>query len=171
MEEKICRTCGQSKPLEEFSKTWRVRTKVPSHWCWHADCKECNTQRSLKWQKNNWEHVKAYRGTEDYKRYARNNWLVRIYHKTLDWYEEQFKAQNGCCIICGKPERCLGSGRKTKSALVVDHNHECCSGEKSCGECVRGLICDDCNHILGFAHDNPEILESAISYLKKYKAV
>jgi hypothetical protein len=166
METKTCKTCGQEKPLDEFSKTWRKRTKVPSHWCWHADCKVCNTQQSLKWQKDNWEHVKKYRETDKYKRYSRNNWLLRTYHVTLAWYEEQYAKQNGKCAICGKAEQSLGPGRKTKDVLAVDHDHKCCPGKTSCGKCVRGLLCTHCNHMLGSGMDDVAILQSAIIFLK-----
>ena len=162
---KFARLAGKTNRWMSFRRRGGNALKVPSHWVWHADCKACNTQASLKWQKDNWEHVKEYRGTEEYKRYARNNWLVRVYHKTLDWYEDRFKKQDGKCAICGKPERSLGSGRKTKEVLAVDHDHQCCSGDRSCGKCVRGLLCSHCNHLLGSAFDNVEILAAAIDYL------
>ena len=60
------------------------------------------------------------------------------------------KIQNGKCAICGE--------RKDKT-LVVDHNHK--TGE------VRGLLCGHCNHVLGFAKDNINILNKMIDYLTK----
>jgi 16S rRNA C967 or C1407 C5-methylase (RsmB/RsmF family) len=48
---------------------------------------------------------------------------------------------------------------------MIDHDHGCCSGTGSCGRCVRGLLCNRCNLMLGFANDQPEILRAALEYL------
>lgn len=34
-------------------------------------------------------------------------------------------------------------------AAMVDHDHDCCPGGWSCGRCVRGLICSECNVLEG----------------------
>jgi len=171
METKICKTCGQEKPLDEFSKTWRVRTKVPSHWCWHDSCKPCDSKRSYAHQRGEGAEVqKAYRESDAYKRSQKDGWLRLNYHKSLGWFEEQLAKQGGVCGICGKPEHRKTPKGQVKS-LAVDHDHACCSGHRSCGNCVRGLICEECNHALGHVADKVEILESAISYLKQYKKV
>ena len=51
----------------------------------------------------------------------------------------------------------------------VDHDHACCPGEYTCGDCVRNLLCRDCNLSLGRFQDSIPILESAIEYLVKHK--
>lgn len=60
------------------------------------------------------------------------------------------------CAICSSP-----------NDLNIDHDHACCPGFGSCGKCVRGLLCRDCNFALGSARDSIETLEGMISYLKK----
>ncbi len=77
---------------------------------------------------------------------------------SLEGYNELFKKQNGVCAICLTPPQ---SHRR----LCIDHDHKCCVGIKSCGKCIRGLLCDDCNHALGSAKDSIKILENAVKYL------
>lgn len=66
------------------------------------------------------------------------------------------------CEICNEP---LERGR---NKIAVDHDHACCSGMvKSCGNCVRGVLCARCNIGLGSFRDNPEYLRAAALYLEK----
>jgi hypothetical protein len=86
--------------------------------------------------------------------------LLTTYGLTLEQYNERAAAQGGLCAICQRPP----SGRHP--LLVVDHDHSCCpSKNKTCGQCVRGLLCDGCNRMLGAVGDSPETLERAVKYL------
>lgn len=82
-------------------------------------------------------------------------------------YDELFKKQSGRCAICGttKPDT-LSSGKKY---LSLDHDHRCCSGIKSCGKCIRGLLCGNCNRGLGQFKDNVLIMKKACNYLLNYE--
>jgi ribosomal protein L25 (general stress protein Ctc) len=91
-------------------------------------------------------------GSKEYMRkYMRKNW--RKYDRkllTADEYTEMHKAQGGVCAICG------GRG-KSEVLLCIDHDHV--TGK------VRGLLCRNCNVMLGMAGDNPSILLLGALYL------
>lgn len=87
------------------------------------------------------------------------NHRVRSYRITADVYTEMLANQGGTCAICRRPDP---SGR----ALSVDHDHECCpEAAKSCGKCVRGLLCWSCNVGIGHLRDDPDVLRAAAEYL------
>jgi hypothetical protein len=44
------------------------------------------------------------------------------------------------CALCTST-----SARKDRPWLSVDHDHDCCPVGRSCGRCVRGLLCSRCN--------------------------
>lgn len=64
-------------------------------------------------------------------------------------------------MICGDEGFCIGNKNHTEK-LVVDHDHE--TGQ------VRDLLCHNCNRALGLFQDNIEIVDSALEYLKQWKA-
>lgn len=66
--------------------------------------------------------------------------------------------ERGCEICHRKVDR-----------LHVDHDHGCCDARKfrTCGKCVRGLICGPCNRALGMFQDDVAALQRAIDYLTK----
>lgn len=84
------------------------------------------------------------------------------YNMTQDQYDRILEDQNGVCAICEKLETRAG-----RYNLVIDHDHACCSGEFSCGECVRGLLCADCNTALGLFRDDTNSLQRASAYLER----
>jgi hypothetical protein len=90
--------------------------------------------------------------------------LVRM-GMTPESYADLLAAQKGCCRICGT-DNPGNDGR-----FHIDHDHSCCPGQKSCGQCIRGLLCRGCNHTLGHARDNPETLRKAADYLESFMAL
>lgn len=66
--------------------------------------------------------------------------------------------QDGCAICKTKQP----AGDKN---WHVDHDHSCCPGTKTCGKCVRGVLCGYCNRALGQFMDSPELLIGAANYL------
>lgn len=89
---------------------------------------------------------------EYYRKNKEKYWNYRGVNCTAEVYAELLQAQNNKCAIC------YVTPDKTKG-LAVDHEHT--TGR------IRGLLCHNCNLLLGHARDNPETLTSAIAYLRK----
>jgi hypothetical protein len=81
------------------------------------------------------------------------------YGLTQEVYNAILKTQGNSCAICSATE----PGHT--GAWYVDHDHACCPGAKTCGKCIRGLLCFKCNVLLGMAQDDIAVLKSAMSYL------
>ena len=93
------------------------------------------------------------------KRRDKRKDLQRTFGMSLEDFERLFKAQNGVCAICCQKER-IRDVRGNVRQIGVDHDHA--SGR------VRGLLCNACNRGVGFFGDNPERLEAAAAYLRRY---
>lgn len=74
--------------------------------------------------------------------------LKRRFGLTPAEYDDLLARQGGGCAICGKtPEQ---NGRR----LPVDHDHSCCPDRyRTCGRCIRGVLCTPCNNRLGVLED------------------
>jgi len=85
----------------------------------------------------------------------RNNKAEKLklrYGLSYEQWENIREKENYSCMICGITED------EMPRKLDVDHCHNT--------NRVRGVLCNNCNSILGQAKDDIEILESAIKYLK-----
>lgn len=83
--------------------------------------------------------------------------LWSTYKLTPERYDSMVQAQGGVCAICKTPSDKL---------LRVDHDHACCDSQtRTCGKCIRGLLCYSCNDGLGKIKDSIEHIQSAIDYL------
>jgi hypothetical protein len=87
--------------------------------------------------------------------------LKRTFGLTVDQFEKMRFGQNNRCAVCHEEFVVTPS---------VDHDHGCCAKTRSCGKCIRGLLCKRCNAGLGSVHDRIDLLESAILYLKAYQS-
>jgi len=66
------------------------------------------------------------------------------------------------------------AGDKPEASLHVDHDHNCCNGVKSCGKCVRGIICNRCNKAVdkyetGLMRADYPDMERVKEYVNGYK--
>lgn len=164
---KTCTKCKVEQPLENYFKKARAKGGL-SHWC-----KSCCKSYRREWNRR--PEVKKRTAELALSRYhamsreekiaynhpdRRKKWHLKgTYNVTIDWYYETLKKQGGGCGICGlKP---------TARYLSVDHDHQCCPGETSCGNCVRGLLCTSCNLQLGII-EKEEFVRSATRYLSEW---
>lgn len=138
---KTCTTCMEAKSLDDFYHAARYRGGVMPR-CY--DCFKAGQKKS--YQKNRAKYLPKMR--------ARN--LAARYGLTPIAFDSMATGQGGACAICG--ELPVGQRHRPSAGLVVDHNH-------STGA-VRGLLCVNCNALLGYAHDNQDTLRAAIAYLE-----
>jgi hypothetical protein len=137
---KTCSKCGTKYP-STFDFFYRRKTTKDGLDSW---CKKCKQMYD-----------------------AERNQKKRLYkyNLTSKEYENILRNQNNKCAICGVDFDYLRRIKKDSvpktSKPRIDHNHR--TGE------VRGLLCSDCNIMLGCFKDNPLIIINAIKYLKGYQ--
>jgi hypothetical protein len=99
------------------------------------------------------EYQKSYRAAN--RSLYLNRYRRAKYGLTADEADQMIDAQNGQCLICGRPPG-------FKRPLVVDHNHR--TGH------VRGFLCVSCNTKLAAVEDR-QWLRIALKYLAVYQMV
>lgn len=63
------------------------------------------------------------------------------YNLTTEAFMTLLAVQNGKCAICE-------TAVAPVTSFHVDHNHSCCPYGQSCGKCIRGLLCGNCNTLV-----------------------
>ena len=142
-----CRICNKNNKV--YLKEYYERRKASGE---HKAYRDKNVdkirQQSRDWHKDNPEKSKANTLRSKYARYG----------LSVEQYNAMVESQNGACAICE---------RVPSDSLQIDHDHSCCSeNARSCGECVRGLLCRNCNSMLGYINDDQKVLENGIAYLR-----
>lgn len=89
---------------------------------------------------------------------------LRNHNITLAAFDALLETQGHRCACCGAPDPGGVYG------WCVDHDHACCPGDRSCGRCIRGLICGPCNKGLGHFKDSIETMQAGIRYLQRWEA-
>lgn len=77
----------------------------------------------------------------------------------IEDYEKILASQNGVCGSCKGHNTTTRNGKIKRFA--IDHCHK--TGK------VRGLLCQFCNSLIGYARDDVTILQNAINYLKDHQ--
>ena len=95
--------------------------------------------------------------------------VLLCHHITMQDFISLWRSQKGCCKICG-----VNPGRPDewpkRQGLQIEHDHSCHCGKTkgtSCGHCIRGLVCQSCNLMLGYyeRHKGPLSIDIFDKYL------
>lgn len=151
MAAKACRICGDIKSGDSFHKGSRR-------------CKECHRAYCRDYYHANKVQRKPLkkRPTEDQKERKRKAAYLRRFGITEEQRDAMLAMQGGVCAIC------LGDSPNGPS-WCTDHDHSCCPEKaRSCGKCIRGILCFRCNTLLGHAKDSTATLLNAVDYLERW---
>jgi hypothetical protein len=184
---KTCTKCGETKDIGEFPPNRAMRDG------YRSDCRPCvnkaNRERDARKAPKS-ARALNYRLKHEGKKHCvycdttkmldefplhdstgdkrgkclqctRDGRMKSQYGVTRKQYDDMLEAQGGCCAICGST-----TPRGRHKTFVVDHDHSCCPGDRSCGACVRGLLCSTCNIAIGLLGDDAAGVRSALSYLE-----
>jgi hypothetical protein len=137
---KVCIKCNLEKPKTEFYKDKRSKDGLKSR------CGSCCKEATKNWRKRNTQHLKEFDKKANLKKY----------NISQDEWDNLFVRQNGKCAICY-----TASPGGKHGTFHIDHDHT--TGA------VRGLLCSTCNTGIGMLQDSIDVLNSAVSYLKRFK--
>lgn len=141
MENKICYVCKRERSISEFNKDKSTKDGLA------IKCKFCRSEIRLKNRAKRTAYNKTHREE------TRNYRLRRKYGIDTETRNEIIKEQKGKCPICDKFFNLIDP-----RDVHMDHNHK--------SNTLRGILCKDCNLLIGFAKEDIKILNKAIIYLK-----
>ena len=147
VKEKRCPKCRQNLPSSRFS---RNKTMHGGLQCW---CVDCNKKAARAYYIKNQDKLRVqrleYNHSDQGQKVQRVLYLKKRYNLSVKEHKQMYIDQNGCCAVCGEAV--------PYDEVHTDHDHG--TGK------VRGLLCMGCNHMLGRAKDNPDILTRGAEYL------
>jgi hypothetical protein len=152
---KRCPRCEQEKLLDMFGRD-KHRKDGKNTWC-----KSCVNDASREYRESFPERrlatARTYRESNVIKLAgARRRYTFGL---SIEEVDSLIEAQGNACKLCRGD---LGE------SWQVDHDHACCPSKiKTCGKCVRGVLCRRCNIGLGHFRDNPELLIAASLYVSE----
>lgn len=150
--QKRCCLCGITKPISEFHRNAGLRDGLSRR------CSVCDSAYGKTYRTTDRGRAVNAAWRRRYRERIRADARESRYNISPERQNEMLLAQGGICPICETP--------LTLATAHVDHDQSCCSGRTSCGQCVRGFLCADCNIGLGRFGDDPKRLQRAALYLR-----
>ena len=156
-ETKECKCCKKVLPIENFSEFFnKARGKTYRY----GTCDSCKSENAKKkyYSKTPEERRKKVQSKNCYNPLTIKGYkLKHKYNLTLEQYTNMLIEQDYGCSICGCKLSDDVSEKDVKGKPHVDHCHK--TGR------VRGLVCRNCNLVLGYCKDDPNVLYFAADYL------
>ena len=162
---RICSRCKENLSLDAFQERAsgylfkqcrKCRLEVRhERYKDYPESKLKDQQRAKKWYEENKEKVAQKRKERATLRPENGKWHNIKYSHNLnkEEYLKILERQNGLCAICRQDKK-----------LYIDHDHKCCYGDRTCGKCVRGLICQKCNMMMHYIDECKNLFDRAIEY-------
>lgn len=120
---KQCGRCKLEKNASRFSKNTAKEDGL------QAFCKDCQRETKRAWIQVNRDKTKI------------NAW----------WSDYRLRPEDVDRMLTEQDGKCKLKGEDLSDGFHIDHDHRCCpQGGKSCGKCIRGLLCQKCNHLIGW---------------------
>lgn len=148
---RVCKLCDTLKFACEFYVTSRFVCKP----CYLERGNEARRQRleNLDEREKYNAYMRARTASMDDRRRLERQ--LKVYNLTHDDLDRMLKEQDGKCKICLEPF--VAADTQNGGRLHIDHKHKTLI--------VRGLLCPNCNLMLGHAKDRIEVLMRAAQYL------
>ncbi len=91
---------------------------------------------------------------------AGRHYGIKKYGITVEQYNQMLADQQGVCAICRQPETGKSPWGGPVKQLSIDHDHET--------NAVRGLLCTQCNYMIGHCRESRDVLLAGVRYLDKH---
>lgn len=140
---KTCNKCGETKDLDLFAKGSKY---VGGR---RNTCKKCHSNYMTQYYKDNPEKIHFSRTA------PKQNW--RRHRISEEYFNSMINLFDGKCHSC-----------KINNATNIDHDHSCCETNRSCGKCVRGVLCHHCNSALGLLKDDRNKILNLLKYVDSF---
>ncbi len=141
-----CPECGQPK-VAAAEVCWVCHVKAKQAAAMSPEDRRRRNAASAKARRDADPERARQESREQYKRNGRAYNLKWKFGLTPERLAEMRAAQDSSCYLCGEP--------LVEGEIHIDHDRSCCRGSKSCGSCIRGLACLQCNTGIGHFGDDP----------------
>ena len=142
-----------------------INTRNYKKWLKNPGVRERNRLHQMEWLKTHPDYMEKWEEAHGDIRYMQHmkKHLEKRYGVTLESIIELADKQNWKCAICETDLKLARYNHSTRKRelhhyFMVDHDHK--TGQ------LRGVLCFNCNNLLGQAKDDPIILMRAVDYLK-----